>query len=147
VSESRREKEFKDERQCGQSLVEIAFGLIFLLVLLAGIVDVGRAQFSRAALLDAAEEGAIYGSYRPTDVSGIESRIRDISDGPVDFSDPLSVKVSVAYAGSACAGNLLSVSVSYDFLITTPFMGTILGSQTFPLSASSESLILAPRCD
>ncbi len=136
-----------EERERGQSLVEITTGLVFLLVMLAGIVDVGRALFARAALLDAAEEGALYGSYQPTDVSGIEGRIRDISDGPVDFSDLDAVKVSVAYGGSACAGNLLSVGVSYDFTITTPFMGTILGSQIFPLSVSSESLILAPGCD
>jgi Flp pilus assembly protein TadG len=147
MNESRRGKASRHERQGGQSLVEIAFGLIFLLVMLAGIVDVGRALFARAALLDAAEEGALYGSYQPADVSGIEKRIRDISDGPVNFSDPHSIKVTVAYAGNACAGHLLSVSVSYDFLITTPFMGTVLGSQTFPLSASSESLILAPGCD
>ncbi len=136
-----------EERERGQSLVEITTGLVFLLVMLAGIVDVGRALFARAALLDAAEEGALYGSYQPTDVSGIEGRIRDISDGPVDFSDLDAVKVSVAYAGNACAGNLMSVGVSYDFTITTPFMGTILGSQIFPLSVSSESLILAPGCD
>jgi Flp pilus assembly protein TadG len=111
MNESRRGKASRHERQGGQSLVEIAFGLIFLLVMLAGVVDVGRALFARAALLDAAEEGALYGSYQPADVSGIEKRI------------------------------------SYDFLITTPFMGTVLGSQTFPLSASSESLILAPGCD
>jgi hypothetical protein len=137
----------RDKRERGQSLVEMATGLIFLLVMLAGTADVGRALFAKAALLDAAEEGALYGSYQPTDVYGIESRIRDLTDGPVDFSDPEDVQVAVAYAGSACAGNILSVSVSYDFTISTPFMGTILGSQTFPLSASSESLILAPGCD
>ena len=136
-----------EERERGQSLVEMATGLIFLLMMLAGIVDAGRALFARAALLDAAEEGALYGSYHPAYVSGIESRIRDITDGPVDFSDLDAVKVSVSYAGNACAGHLLSVNVSYDFMITTPFVGTILGSQIFPLSASSESLILSPKCD
>jgi Flp pilus assembly protein TadG len=147
MSEKRRGRAIKEERQRGQSLVEIAFGLVFLLVMLAGTVDVGRALFAKAALLDAVEEGALYGSYQPTDVVGIEKRIRDLTDSPVDFSDPEGIKVSVSYAGSACAGNLMSVSVTYDFLITTPFMGTILGGQTLPLSASSESLILAPGCD
>ena len=130
----------------GQSLVELASGLMFLMVLLAGTVDVGRALFAQIALLDAAEEGALYGSYEPRNLSGIEDRIRDNSDGPIDFSDTEGVQITVEYPGSECAGNLLRVNVSYDFLVTTPFMGTILGSQTFLLSASAESMILAPMC-
>jgi Flp pilus assembly protein TadG len=133
-------------RERGQSLVELMAGTMFLLVLLAGIVDVGRALFAHVALLDAAEEGALYGSYEPKDANGIETRIRDITDGPIDFSDTHGVMIEVSYSGKACAGNLLRVRVSYEYTVSTPFMGTILGSQTFPLSASAESLILSPRC-
>ena len=133
-------------RERGQSLVEMTVGLMFLLVLLAGIVDVGRALFAQVALLDAAEEGAMYGSLQPTDISGIEGRIRDITDAAIDFSDTDSVDVSVEYPGAVCAGHLLRVVVSHDFMLTTPFMGTILGSQEFALSSSAEALILAPEC-
>ena len=134
----------KQER--GQSLIETAAGLMVLLVLLAGLVDLGRALFARVAMLDAAEEGALYGSYQPTDMYGIEGRIRDQSDGPVDFSDADSVQISVEYVGSACAGNILRVVIDHDITIITPFLGAILGSQTIPLSVSSESLILSPKC-
>jgi hypothetical protein len=137
----------RGEGERGQSLVELATGMMFLLILLAGIVDAGRALFTKAALLDAAEEGALYGSYRPTDVGGIESRMRDNADGLVDLSDLDGIEISVDYLGSKCAGNLLVVSISYDFLISTPFIGTILGNQTFPISATSESLILSPVCE
>ena len=130
----------------GQSLVELATGLTVVMILLAGIVDLGRALFAKVALLDAAEEGALYGSLQPGDVSGIESRIRDNSDGPIDFTDTASVQVTVEYPGSACVGNLLRVRVDYQFLVATPFIGTILGTQTVALSASSESLILSPQC-
>ena len=58
----------RGERDRGQSLVEMTAGLMFLLVMLAGIVDVGRALFAQVALLDAAEEGALYGCLQPTDV-------------------------------------------------------------------------------
>jgi hypothetical protein len=102
--------------------------------------------FAQVALLDAAEEGALYGSLQPTDVSGIEGRIRDITDASVDFSDTDNVNISVQYPGAACAGHLLRVVVNHDFMLTTPFMGTILGSQEFALSSSAETLILSPEC-
>jgi hypothetical protein len=103
-------------RDRGQSLVEMTVGLMFLLVLLAGIVDVGRALFAQVALAS------------------------------VDFSDTDNVNISVQYPGAACAGHLLRVVVNHDFMLTTPFMGTILGSQEFALSSSAETLILSPEC-
>ncbi|MFC1879838.1 TadE/TadG family type IV pilus assembly protein, partial [Chloroflexota bacterium] len=63
----------KDGRsgQDGQSLVEFAVALVFLLLLIAGIVDVSRALFTYMALRDAAQEGALYGSTNPLDTGGI----------------------------------------------------------------------------
>jgi len=40
----------------GQSLVEFAFGLVILMILISGIVDLGRAFFTYMALNDAAQE-------------------------------------------------------------------------------------------
>jgi len=137
----------RGDRERGQSLVELTTGLMFLLTLLAGTVDAGRALFMRVALLDAAEEGALYGSYQPGNVSAIEDRIRDNSDGPLDFSDTEQIRITVAFAGSACAGHMMRVTVSYDFELSTPFIGTILGSQIIPITATSESLILSPECE
>lgn len=133
-------------RDRGQSLVELSASLFFLLLLLAGIVDIGRALFARVTLLDAAEEGAMYGSSMPSDVSGIESRIRDYSIGIVDFSDAAAVNIVVEFPGGTCAGNHLRVTVSHDLLITTPFLGTVIGSQTIALEGVAESLILSPGC-
>lgn len=133
-------------RERGQSLVEVATSLVFLLILLAGIVDTGRALYMRVSMLDAAEEGAMYGAGIPSDVSGIENRIRDYTIGVLDFTDPGVVEISIAVVGSPCAGNRLQVTVSHDMLITTPFLGAILGSQTIPLSCTAESIILSPGC-
>ena len=54
----------KSER--GQSLVEFAFMVIVLTVLLLGVLDIGRAYFTWMALLDSAGEGAQFGSVNPT---------------------------------------------------------------------------------
>ncbi len=51
----------------GQSLVELAVGLIILLVLVGGIVDLGRLLFFYIGLRDAAQEGAVIGQLNPRD--------------------------------------------------------------------------------
>ncbi len=49
----------------GQSLVELAISLMVMLLLLAGAVTFGMALFSYVAIRDAAQEGALYGSFNP----------------------------------------------------------------------------------
>jgi Flp pilus assembly protein TadG len=49
----------------GQSLVELTLTFMILLVLLGGVLDLGRALFTFVALRDAAQEGAVYGSIQP----------------------------------------------------------------------------------
>mgnify|MGYP001822952384 CR=1 FL=1 len=49
----------------GQSLIELALMMVFLLIMLAGVVDVGRALFTYIAIRDSAQEGALVGSITP----------------------------------------------------------------------------------
>ncbi len=51
--------------QRGQSLVELAISLTVMLLLLSGAVTFGMALFSYVAMRDAAQEGALYGSFNP----------------------------------------------------------------------------------
>ena len=130
----------------GQALTEFALFITTLFLLIAGMVDFGRAFFYFNALRDAAEEGAFYGSVDPADTSAIEQRVRASSDSPIDMADTSAVDVNVNIVGSPCAGNTIIVTVTYDFLITTPFVGMLLDSQTFPLSADISNTILNPAC-
>ena len=54
------------ESERGQGLVELAIALPFLLLLLLGVLDVGRAYWAVVALKDAASEGASYAAFYPT---------------------------------------------------------------------------------
>jgi hypothetical protein len=127
----------------GQSLVELALTLSLVLLLIAGLVDLSRAFFSLMALRDAAQEGVAFGAIDPSNVSGIEARVRATSQQPVDLSDPSQVEVDinscVAYDGS----NVITVTVRYkNFVLITPFLGTIVGAQTIPISTSITDTIL-----
>jgi Flp pilus assembly protein TadG len=130
----------------GQALAEFALFITLLFILIAGMVDFGRAYLYFNALRDAAEEGAFYGSVEPDDNSGIEQRVRASSDSPIDMSNTSEVDVTVDIMGAPCAGNTIVVTVTYDFLITTPFVGMLLDSQTIPLSADISNTILNPAC-
>jgi Flp pilus assembly protein TadG len=137
-------KRRRDEH--GQSLVELAISLTIILILLAGAVDFSIAYFSFSAMQDAAQEGALYGSINPTDEAGIITRVRSASTTPVDLSDESLVKVKVTLPGDACEGNEIRVNVIYDYPISMPFIGSIIGSQQITLNAGVTDTILQPVC-
>ncbi len=148
-------KRTSPQTEQGQSLVELAVILVFMVLLLAGIVDIGRAFYTYIALRDAAQEGVIYGSLFPTACSAIETRVRITSDSPVDMAAAF-VAVTVLIAGvdcasatpsQACAGNEIRVRVAYsDFPITMPLLGTFIGTQTIGMSTEAAGVILKPEC-
>jgi hypothetical protein len=45
--------------QKGQSLVEFSLGLVFLLIIVSGLIDLGRLYFTHVALEDAAGENGL----------------------------------------------------------------------------------------
>jgi len=134
----------KSER--GQSLVELAMSLTIILLLLSGAVDFSIAYFSFAAMRDAAQEGALYGSINPTDEAGIIDRVRSSSSNPVDLADESLVNVTVTLPGNACEGNEIRVNIIYDYPISMPFIGAIIGAQQITLNASVTDTILTPAC-
>jgi Flp pilus assembly protein TadG len=134
----------KSER--GQSLVELAMSLTVIMTLLAGAVDFAIAYFSFTAMHDAAQEGALYGSINPTDEAGIISRVRNASTNPVDLSDEDLVEVVVTLPDDACEGNEIRVNVIYDYPISMPFIGAIIGTQQIRLNANVTDTILQPFC-
>lgn len=134
-----------DLQENGQSLVEFAISLVILLVMLAGLVDTGRALFTYLALRESAEEGALFGSIDPTNNAAIQSRALNSSDLIRGLNGNVTVQVIVT--GTACTGNAIAVTVTYaNFPITMPFLGAIIGSQTIPMSASATNTILRPGC-
>jgi len=133
----------------GQSLAEMAMMMSFLLILLVGVVDLGRGFFVYLALRDAAQEGALFGSTDPTNVTDIETRVRNSSSLLENISvDPhANTTVVVTIDGSACTGGGITVRVTYEnFPITMPFLGSIIGSQTVPISTAITDTILNPAC-
>lgn len=146
----------------GQSLVELGVSMVLVLILLSGLVDLGRAIFTLLAMQDAAEEGLVYGVGFPTHCNQIEDRVRYNLSNEVLPTD-ISVSIYVENAGgtidiegrrySLCADtpyNLvyaekhMQIVLTQNFHITMPFLGTFTG-QEIPLRATANGVILRPQ--
>ena len=132
------------DAQRGQSLVETALFITLLMILMMGVIDLGRAYFSYLSLKDAAAEGAAYASIRPDDLAGIDARVRGESpSGLINWS---TAQVVTTFTSAACRGYGVRVKVTIDYQLVTPFVGAIVGSQVLPLSADVVNTILSPGC-
>lgn len=122
----------------------MAISLPVLLMLLAGVLDIGRAYYTYLSLRDAAAEGAAYGSIHPSDTSGIIDRV--VGESPVGVVDWSSSTVTPTILVKSCEGGGIRVTVQYNYTLLTPFIGAIVGSQTMPLTATVVNTILSPVC-
>ena len=155
----------KSER--GQSLVELSISILFMLMLVAGVVDLGRAFFTYIALRDAAQEGAAFASVARTYPSDPmmcnEIRDRAQSTSDTQIVDLSQTSVSIFYVSDAnkcnydvsdnglkpyaCWGNSVRVVVKDEhFKMATPFLGTIVGDQEITISASILDTVVTPLC-
>ncbi len=136
----------------GQSLVELAISLMVILLLLLGAVDFGIALYQYVAIRDAAAEGAIYGSFQPTQVNGMKFRAIESAEDVTPLNDS---NVDVVINGSSCQGsdsstppkpNSVKVTVTFDHSLIFPLVSTMIGTNTVKLKADATNTILTPKC-
>ena len=121
----------------GQSLVEFAFALPVLLILLLGVLDVGRMYFTFLAIQNAAGEGALYAAINPKCVQ--------ISDGP-ECGDPnnalyrathespaglvdwnrVTIEAEPADRTTLREGDPITIILHYEYDILTPLLSPLL---------------------
>ena len=129
----------------GAAAVEMALVTMFLLVLLLGIVDVGRAISANISVRDAVQDGASFGAYtRDATADDIKDRVKasvsspDLSTATIDiYCDPVERDIA--------DGSRIRVDLSYDVDLITPIMGAALGG-SINLSPSAEADRFFPDC-
>ena len=141
----------KNDFERGQSLVEFAISLVIILWLLAGAVEFGIALFQYIQLRDAAQEGALYGSIHPENITEIENRVKAASTSPIDLAGDPSVNIQVTYPDGACdVADSVKVRIEYPHHIFMPFATLFTGgSSTINLGAEVTDTILnstSPTC-
>jgi Flp pilus assembly protein TadG len=140
----------------GQSLVELAISLMVILMLLMGAFEFGVAIFTYTTMRDAAQDGAVFGSINPTDTTGIQNRIiaaaSDVivinpGDITISYSDPNNVCEGItAGTGSTSGSHKIIINIVHQHPISTPLVGTMIGSQFITLQAQVTNTILSPTC-
>lgn len=157
----------KSER--GQSFIELAISMVFLLVLLAGVMDLGRLIFTYIALRDAVQEGGAFLAITPNECGSAITRIRQHTSGAVDLS-AANINITVSYTingtqfnnctttlnavlpanpsriNDVCPGDAVRVTATYNnFPIATPFIGAIVGGQAVTFNTEVvDSIIVDP---
>ena len=124
----------------GQALVEVVLVLPVLLLLVMGAVDVGRLLFASVAVEEAAQEGALYAAYSPTEFDPIRTRILSSSD--VDEVQDATVTVM---CNTTPAPGQVEVTAEVDYPLITPVVAALLGS-TVHLTATVVATNLAGVC-
>jgi hypothetical protein len=152
----------------GQSMVEFSVGMVILVVLLVGAVDVGRALLTYLSMRDAAQEGAIFGSTEPYIIAGGNKILNpSIASRAIDSSDLISslagdIQVDVEFINRVsrgtftvadkdpCMGDGIRVKLTYEhFPLSMPLIGSFIGAgddYTIPISASVVDTVLRPPC-
>lgn len=100
-------------RERGAAVLEAAILLPLLIVLLFGIIDVGRLVFTKMTLHDAAQEGSIYGAYNPSDASNVQLRV-------VEAMDNLGLVTADVVVECPGGTDTIKVTVTKDVSMITP---------------------------
>jgi Flp pilus assembly protein TadG len=151
-------------RSRGQALVEFALIIPLFLLMLFGIIDIGRVIWANDALTNAAREGARFASVKGSNTDMVttatKQNIRDATQG-MAIAGGMNTVVTVCYSvvhvstGTAgCTGDtdelvngvavtnargaLVTVTVSSTVPILT---GSLLGMGNFSVSGSSTVLV------
>ncbi|OQY16909.1 MAG: hypothetical protein B6I35_15300 [Anaerolineaceae bacterium 4572_32.2] len=125
------------KKERGQSMLEFALVLPVLLIILAGVLDLGRLYFAYVAVTDAAGEGASYAAIHPDNTAEIVARAQDATGGLVEIDSDM-----VDVYQPPDLDQAIAVDVTYEFTLATPVVGTILPDGVIMLHAVAIELVL-----
>ena len=146
----------KSNLESGQSLIEMALGLVILLLLLSGLLDLGRVYFVYVALEDGAGEAALYLAINPAcptaaagsqcaDPNNAEYRARFGGGSEVDWSiATIKIDIPTDALGNSVydVGEPVSVTIEYPFQLLTPIIPKIAGLNPITLYTHASQVII-----
>ena len=115
----------------GANIVEAAFVIPLLLIMLVGVVDMGRAYYTYISIINAAREGARWGVMHPTDNGGMCAKATAealTNTPPVNL-----ICLPPQTPNGVVSGAPVRVTVQANF---STILGSIVGISAFPISYS-----------
>lgn len=146
-------------RKRGQSVAEVAVAFPVLLLLISGLLDLGRLYYAYVALEDATGEAALFLAVNPecetsadgaicADPNNAFFRARNAggTTGVIDFS---TITTNITYTddeypanGARDIGDTITVTMEYPFEFLTPIMPKISGANPITLRAISSQVVV-----
>lgn len=124
--------------QAGQSVVEFAMMATVLLLILFGVLDLGRCFYTYIGLTNAAREAARYGALNSGAATSAQAAKEYTSADGGNLSGCASALAFTA--PTVPAGEPYKVTVSCEFQLITPFIGNVVGanaSNRFTISSTA----------
>ncbi len=109
-------------KQHGNVLLETALMLTIILMLLFGVVDMGRALYTANNLVSAAREGARYAATDnscPTIVADTKAKVRS-RFSPFGGAALTDAQITVTASEATCTNGSVLVRIDYPFTWITP---------------------------
>ncbi len=137
----------------GQSLVEMSIGLVLVVLIISGILDLGRIYYIYVALEDAAAEAAIFLSIHPEcptatssaqciGTMNAEYRARNSGGNFVSWTNT-TIETILPPDGFVDVGEPVTVKIRYTFPLLTPFIPRIAGVNPITLEATATQIIIS----
>lgn len=150
------------KNQKGQSLVEMALGLVVLVMVMCAVLDLGRYFFTSVSVEDAAGEAALYYAIndncpydavidgKPVGNNGIEDgceppdnalwRAQNSGNNNINW-DKANVKLSKVYS-EACLCYYAHAEITYSFRFITPVFSAILGDNEITITSHAAEVVM-----
>ncbi len=133
--------------------MEMAIGFVLLLIVLCGLVDVGRAYFVYVALEDGAGEAALYLSIDPdcrtpadgvqcADPNNAEYRARNAGGENVDWS---TAEITIERPPVYGVGDPVKVTIRYAHRLITPFIPQFAGLNPIFMTVQASQTIIREK--
>jgi Flp pilus assembly protein TadG len=138
----------------GNFAIEFAMALPVLMLLVMGLVDLGRFSMQKSAMLQAASDGAQYGSFNPNDMPGAISAAQTIS-GVAGVTATANLICECTYntpvlCNSTCTGNTppkkyvqVTASKAFSSVMSKPGVGGF-AVWTLPSTTSATVTMICP---
>jgi hypothetical protein len=155
-------KRFKNRWERGQSFVEMAFGMVVLVILLGGLIDLGRAFLILVSVENAAGEGALFGATHPVCLTddhsitqcvgdeNVVARVQEEGKPIIDLSgansdiDIFINDVNLVDDPDVVGGATLTVKVKYRYSPITPLGFLIWGNEAEVRAEAHQELLSPP---
>lgn len=139
--------------ESGQSLVEMMLGFMFFLVVLLGVLDLGRLYFVYIAMEDGANEAALYLALNAAcpepdtgecaDPNNARYRAEHASSQQINFDWDQVVIGYEFVAATETTEAMVKVSLTYPFELLTPIITDIVGDDVFVLKTEATHVRIA----